>query len=191
MIFSLSWNIMFTDYCKALVLNFSEMENSVFVWAKKLMEIWYLLITEMFLFWTFRWWVIRSFFSQKLMDRWYLLGISELSIIVQDLENIVFRAVGLDVSRVVEDPSLKSARTKTTAAAKPLLRSMDRRILIGMEVKEILEKWSNPQVYHQSRKFLSRIFLVGKIGSGEGRGDRAVINAKFLTKFLPYQHLKM
>ena len=33
--------------------------------VKKLMEIWYLLITEKFLFWTFRWWEIRSFFSQK------------------------------------------------------------------------------------------------------------------------------
>ena len=191
MIFSLSWNIMFTDYCKALVLNFSEMENTVFVWAKKLMEIWYLLTTEKFLFWTFCWWVTRSFFSQKLMDRWYLLGIFELSIIAQDLWNMVFRAVGLDVSRAVEDPSFKSAPTKTTAAAKPLIRGRDRRILIGMEVKEMLEKWNNPQVCHQSRKFLSRIFLVGKIGSGEGREDRAVINAKFLTKSLPYQHLKM
>ena len=104
---------------------------------------------------------------------------------------MVFRAVGLDVSRAVEDRSFKSAPTKTTAAAKLLIRGRDRRILIGMEVKEMLEKWNNPQVCHQSRKFLSRIFLVGKIGSGEGREDRAVINAKFLTKSLPYQHLKM
>ena len=34
-------------------------------WDKKLMEKWYLLITEKFLFWTFWWWEIRSFFSQK------------------------------------------------------------------------------------------------------------------------------
>ena len=42
-------------------------------WGKKLMERWYLLITEKFLFWAtekflfwaFRWWEIRSFFSQK------------------------------------------------------------------------------------------------------------------------------
>ena len=42
-------------------------------WHKKSMERWYLLITEKFFFWatgkllfrTFRWWEIRSFFSQK------------------------------------------------------------------------------------------------------------------------------
>ena len=42
-------------------------------WGKKLIEKWYLLITEkslfwatkMPLFWTFRWWEIRSFFTQK------------------------------------------------------------------------------------------------------------------------------
>ena len=79
---------------------------------------WYLLITEKFLFWTFRWWEIRYFLSQevdgkiiftgyrevlvlnfsvmgkydlfsakKLMERWYLLGLFELSMIFQDLEN--------------------------------------------------------------------------------------------------------
>ena len=34
-------------------------------WGKKLMERWYLLVTDKFLFWAFRWWKIRSFFSQK------------------------------------------------------------------------------------------------------------------------------
>ena len=33
--------------------------------AKKLTERWYLLITEKFLFWTFRWWEIWSFLSQE------------------------------------------------------------------------------------------------------------------------------
>ena len=38
------------------------------------MEIWHLLITDKFLFWTFREWEIRSFFrDKKLMKRWYLL----------------------------------------------------------------------------------------------------------------------
>ena len=58
-------NMIFIDYWKVLVLNFSDMGNTVFFWAKKLMERWYLLITEKFLFWTFRWWEIWSFFSQK------------------------------------------------------------------------------------------------------------------------------
>ena len=95
-----------------------------YFWAKKLIEIWYLLITEKFLFWNFWWWKIglslskdfdekmiftgywevlllnfsvmgnTVFFSvKKLMERWYLLDLFELSIIFQDLENMAFRAV--------------------------------------------------------------------------------------------------
>ena len=48
---------------KVLALNFFELGNTVFFWAKKLME------------------------------RWYLLGLFELSKIFQDLRNMVFRAV--------------------------------------------------------------------------------------------------
>ena len=90
------------------------------------MEISYLLITEQFLFWSFREWEIRSslrqnvdgkvifniywllrsscfelfgdgkyglFSARKLMERWYLLGLFELSMIFQDLRNMVFCAV--------------------------------------------------------------------------------------------------
>ena len=57
--------MVFTDYRKVLVLNFSEMGNMVFFWAKKLMESWYLLITKKFLFWTFQRWEIWSFFELK------------------------------------------------------------------------------------------------------------------------------
>ena len=116
--------MIFTDYWKVLVLIFSEMGNTVFSWAKKLIERWYLLITEKVLLWNFRWWKIWSFFesrsswkhdiywllrsscfelfgdgkhglffSQKLMEIWYLHGLFELSMIFQDLGNMVFRAV--------------------------------------------------------------------------------------------------
>ena len=99
-----------------------------YFWAKKLMEIWYLLITETFLFWTFRWWEVRSFMqskswwkddiywllwsfcfepfgdgkyslfsTKKLMERLYLLGLFELSMISQDLENMVLCAVTAQV----------------------------------------------------------------------------------------------
>ena len=57
--------MIFTDYWKVLVFNFSEMGNTVFFWAKKLMGRWYLLITEKFLFWGFRWWEIRCFLEGK------------------------------------------------------------------------------------------------------------------------------
>ena len=57
-------NMIFTDYWKVLVLAFSEIGNTVFSWAKKLTEM-YLLITGKFLFWTFRWWEIRSFFESR------------------------------------------------------------------------------------------------------------------------------
>ena len=56
-------NMIFTDYWKVLVLNFSVMGNAAFFWVKKLME------------------------------RWYLRSLFELSMIFQDLGNKVFRAV--------------------------------------------------------------------------------------------------
>ena len=61
--------MLFTDYWKVLVLNFLVIGNTVFFWAKKLMERWYLLINEKFLSWTLRWWKIRSFFSQKVDEK--------------------------------------------------------------------------------------------------------------------------
>ena len=118
-------NMIFTGYWKVLALIFPRMGNTVFFWAKKVMERWYLLITEKFLFWTFRWWEIWSFLSQevdgkmiftgylevcfeffgdgkyclflakKLMERLYILDLFELSKIFWDLGNMVFRAVKL------------------------------------------------------------------------------------------------
>ena len=40
-----------------------------YFWAKKLMEIWYLLITEKFLFWSFREWEIRPSLRQKVAGK--------------------------------------------------------------------------------------------------------------------------
>ena len=54
---------MFTKYEKVLDLKFLGMENTVFFWSKKLME------------------------------TWYLLGIFELSMIFQSFRNIAFAAV--------------------------------------------------------------------------------------------------
>ena len=62
-IFYISWNTIFTDYWKVLVLNFLEIGNTVFSSIKKLLE------------------------------RSYLLGVSELSMIFQAFGNMVFRAV--------------------------------------------------------------------------------------------------
>ena len=125
-------NMIFTDYWKILVLIFSEMGNTVFSWAKKLIERWYLLITEKVLFWIFGdgkygiflsqevdgkiiftgyWEVLVLNFlvmgntvllsAKKLMERWYLYGLFELSMIFQDLGNMVFRAVLL-VQTIIE-----------------------------------------------------------------------------------------
>ena len=63
-------NMIFTDYWKVLVLIFSGMGNTVFFWDKKLMERWYLLITEKLFFYNFS--VMGStviFWVQKLMER--------------------------------------------------------------------------------------------------------------------------
>ena len=57
--------MLFTDYWNVLVLNFSVIEKTVFFWVEKLMERWYLLTNEKFLFWTLRRWEIRSFFQSK------------------------------------------------------------------------------------------------------------------------------
>ena len=61
--------MVFTDNGKILVLNFLEVENIVFFWAKKLME------------------------------RWYMLGLFEVFMILQDLGNMFFRAVRVVVIR--------------------------------------------------------------------------------------------
>ena len=50
---------------KLFFLKFSVIGNTVFFWVKKLMERWYLLVNGKFLFWTFRWWEIRSLFQPK------------------------------------------------------------------------------------------------------------------------------
>ena len=57
--------MLFTDYGNVLVLNFSVIGKMVFFWVEKLMERWYLLTNEKFLFWTIWRWEIRSFFQPK------------------------------------------------------------------------------------------------------------------------------
>ena len=71
-------NMIFTDYWKVLVLIFSGMGNTVFFWAKKLMERRYLLITENVFVWTFRWWKIRSFLSQEVDCKMIFIGYWEV-----------------------------------------------------------------------------------------------------------------
>ena len=94
-IFSLAWNIVYwllKSHCFELLVG---VENTVFFepkswwkydiywllksscfelsgdgkydlfWGKKLMERWYLQVTEKFLFWAFPWWKMRSFLRQK------------------------------------------------------------------------------------------------------------------------------
>ena len=76
---------------KVLVLKFLEMKNTAFFWDKKLMEVWYLLTTEKFLFWTFQRWEIRSFFETKSWwkyDIGWLLKVLVLNI--SEMENTVF-----------------------------------------------------------------------------------------------------
>ena len=68
-------NMTFTGYWKVLVLNG---KHDLF-WDKKLMESWYLLITEKFLFratekflfWTFRWWEIQPMTFQDLRNTFF------------------------------------------------------------------------------------------------------------------------
>ena len=69
----------FTGYWKVLVLAFSEMGNTVFSWAKTLTEIWYLLITEKFLFYRFRKWEIQPFLEPKSWQKYDVYWLLESS----------------------------------------------------------------------------------------------------------------
>ena len=57
-------NMIFTDYWNVL----GDEKCGIF-WCKKLMERWYLLVTEKFLFWAFPWWKMRSFLRQKVYGK--------------------------------------------------------------------------------------------------------------------------
>ena len=73
--------MVFTDYWKGLVLNFSMMENTVFFESKS----WYK--DDIY-------WLLRSPCFELFGDgKWYLLGLFELSMIFQDLGNMVFCTV--------------------------------------------------------------------------------------------------
>ena len=67
-----------------------------FFLAKMLMKRRYLLITEKLLFWTFWRWEIRSFLSQKVDGKMIFIWDFELSMMFQDLGNMVFRAMELN-----------------------------------------------------------------------------------------------
>ena len=55
------------------------MEKKVFFRTKKLMEVWYLLITEKSFFWTFPRWEIRSFFEPKSWWKDYIYWLLKIS----------------------------------------------------------------------------------------------------------------
>ena len=52
------------------------MKNGIF-WAIKLMQRWYLLISQKFLFWTFQRWEIQSLFETRGWWKWWYLLITE------------------------------------------------------------------------------------------------------------------
>ena len=66
-IFSLAWNIVYW-LLKSHCFEFYRGGKYGLFWAKNLMEMWYLLITEK-LFWTFRVWEIQSFLRQKVKEK--------------------------------------------------------------------------------------------------------------------------
>ena len=82
-------NMIFTDYRKFLVLMFLEIGNTVFSYFELFGDGKYGLF----------------FSAKKLMERSYLHGLFELSMIFQDLGNMVFRAVewSLDTCRYCEE----------------------------------------------------------------------------------------
>ena len=72
----------FKSRCSHLKSSCSETfrnEKCGIFWAKKLMERWYLLITEKFLFFTFRWWEIWSFLGQEVDGKDYIYWLQKSS----------------------------------------------------------------------------------------------------------------
>ena len=106
MIFSLAWNTTFSQYVKVFVLNFSDMRNTVFFWFKKLMQDDILFSMEYHFFEYGKVHVLNFseigntvfLWSKKLIGSWYFLGILEIFMIFQDLENMLFRAVDIENS---------------------------------------------------------------------------------------------
>ena len=89
-IFSLAWNIV---YWLLKSHRFEFFGGGIYglFWAKKLMEIWYLLITEMFLFWTFRGWKMRSFLREKVDGKIIFTGYWKVLVLsFSVMENVVF-----------------------------------------------------------------------------------------------------
>ena len=82
--FSSVWNTMFSDYRKVLVLNFSEMENTVFIWFKKLMERSCLLGICICFFMNFAKFLEHFFFTEHL--QWLLLEFVLWQLTVRILE---------------------------------------------------------------------------------------------------------
>ena len=95
---SLAWDIIFTDYWKVLVLNFSVIGNTVFFesrsWWKD--DIYWLPRSSYFEL--FGNWKYGLFSAKRLIERWYLLGLFELSMTFQGLGNMAFRAVQIVIS---------------------------------------------------------------------------------------------
>ena len=85
--------MIFTGYWKLLVLIFSGMGNTVFFgpkiwWKDDITGCWEVLVLNFLVMGN------TAFFStKKLMERQYLLGLFELSMIFQDLGNMAFHAV--------------------------------------------------------------------------------------------------
>ena len=150
-----SEKMIFTGYWKVLVLSFSVLGNTVFFARKKLMERWYLLVTEKFLFWAtgkflfwaFRWWEIRAFLSQKVDVK------VEISMIFQDLGNTVFRAViGLLKYRTSADSNEKQIcchnRNKKSMLFNKLLsvKKQSAGNTIIFEIENIIEETNNHEI---------------------------------------------
>ena len=65
--------------------------------------------------------------------------------------------------------------------------NQEEKLQINSEIKEMLRNGAIQQVKSGPEELLSNLFLVNK----KDRGQRPVINLKFLNSFIPYQHFKM
>ena len=113
-------------------MKFSEIENTVFFPARKWMEIWYLLITENFLFWTFQRWKIRSFFEPKLWWKGYIYWLLKSSC----FELFGNRKYGLFLSQEVNRKMIFTDYWKFI-----VLNSLGMGNMVFFWAKKLMERW--------------------------------------------------
>ena len=94
----------------------------------------------------------------------------------------------MNILSIAQDFKIPFSQTPFQFGPPQLARvNQEEKLQINSEIKEMLRNGAIQQVKSGHEELLSNLFLVNK----KDRGQRPVINLKFLNSFIPYQHFKM